>query len=253
MAGDEHRTEVLRALRQLCGKSVQSVSAQTQPRQSLGISALDALLPGGGVESGSLVEWLAPSDGSGAAILALQGVRLALGQHLVWAVVDFASEFHPPAVCGWGVSLDSLLLLRPTSVADAIWAVEQCLRCPAVGVTWFSSEQLPDRVVQRWKRAVEVGGGMGVLFRPVEANRRASWADVRWHVQSQPDVGVVEGDVRESSVGRHAVAGRVIRVELVSCRGCFAGGGVDLELHDATGDVRVVSAVADPATSGCSA
>ena len=234
MAGDEHRAEVLRALRQLCGKAVQSLRPENAPRRSLGIPALDALLPGGGVENGSLVEWLVPADGSGAALLALQGVRLALDGRLVWAVIDSAGEFHPAAACGWGVPLESLLLLRPSSVADAMWAVEQCLRCPAVGVTWFSSEQIPDRVVQRWKRAVELGGGVGVLFRPIAAGRRSSWADVRWRVEPQPCAGA---------------AGRVVRVELTFCRGSFAGGGVDLELHDATGDVRVVSALANPTTA----
>lgn len=230
MAKDEHRTEVLRALRQLCGKTVQSIHPQSALRRSFGIPALDALLPGGGVECGSLVEWLVPADGSGAAILALQGIQSALDGRLVWAVIDEQSEFHPSAVRGWGISLESLLLLRPSSSADALWAVEQCLRCPAVGVTWFFCEQIPDRVVQRWKRAAEIGGGIGVLFRSATAKQRSSWADVRWHVQPQPSVS------RE---------GRVIRVELMFCRGCFAGGSVDLELRDATGDVCVVSAVAN--------
>jgi protein ImuA len=235
MVGDKDRAETLRALRQLCGKAAHTVKAEVPPRLSLGIPALDALLPGQGLESGSLVEWLAPTDGSGAAILALQGVRVALEQHLVWAVIDPNGEFHPPAACGWGIPLESLLLLRPSSVQDSAWAVEQCLRCPAVGVTWFSSEHLSDRVIQRWKRAVEIGGGIGVLFRPISANRHSSWADVRWHVQPRQEVGQ---------------AGRLVRVELISCRGCFAGGSVDLELQDATGDVRLVSAVACAASAG---
>ena len=234
MVGDEHRAETLRTLRQLCGKVSHSVEAGTRPRMSLGIPALDALLPRGGLEPGSLVEWLSPVEGSVAAILALQGVLLALEGHLAWVVVDPTGEFHPPAACGWGIPLESLLLLRPSSVADAVWAVEQCLRCPAVGVTWFQAQHLPDRVVQRWKRAAEVGGGIGVLFRPIEAARHSSWADVRWRVQSR-----IEGET----------AGRRVRVELVSCRGSFAGGVVELELHDATGDVCVVSAVADTTTA----
>ena len=234
MAGDKHRAEILHALRQLCGKTVDSSESKQVPRQSLGIEALDDLLPGRGLECGSLVEWLVSAEGSGAAILALQGVRLALERQLVWAVVDSTGEFHPPAASGWGIPLESLLLLRPSSVADAIWSVEQCLRCPAVGVTWFSSESLSDRVVQRWKRAAEVGGGIGVLFRPIESSRRASWADVRWHVQPQPQT--------ENT-------GRCVRVDLISCRGCFAGGSVDLELHDATGHVRLVSVVAGAASS----
>lgn len=243
MPGDKHRAETLHALRQLCGTAGRAALSESTPRQSLGIEALDALLPGGGLEAGSLVEWLVPTAGSGAAIVALQGVRWAVEQQLVWAVVDATGDFHPPAACGWGISLQSLLLLRPASMADAVWTVEQCLRCPAVGVTWFSSESIPDRsiadrIVQRWKRAVEVGGGMGVLFRPLAAGRRSSWADVRWQVRPEPRAGTAE---------------RVVTVELISCRGHFTGGVVKLELHDATGDVRLVSAVARPTTAVCGA
>jgi protein ImuA len=234
MAGDEHRAETLRALRQLCGKVARPVEAEQHTRLSLGIPALDALLPGGGLEPGSLVEWLAPAEGSGAATLALQGVHCALEQHLVWAVVDATGEFHPPVVRGWGVPLESLLLLRPSSVADAVWTVEQCLRCPAVGVTWFRAEHLPDPVLRRWKLAAEIGGGVGVLFRPDTAARRASWADVRWHAQPRP---ALTAEVRR------------VRVELLVCRGAFAGGSVELDVNDATGDVRLVSPVARATTA----
>ena len=231
MVGDEHRAETLRALRQLCGKVARPVGAEQQPLLSLGIPALDALLPGRGLERGSLVEWLSPVEGSGTATLALQGVRCALEQHRAWAVVDATGEFHPPVALGWGVPLESLLLLRPTSVSDAVWTVEQCLRCPAIGLTWFRTEHLPDQVARRWKLAAEIGGGVGVLFRPETAARRASWADVRWRVQ--PRVAV-------------RTTGRVVRVELVSCRGAFAGGSVELDVNVATGDVCLVSAVAGP-------
>jgi protein ImuA len=229
MTRDEHRAETLRALRQLCGRVAYSHQGEPAARISLGVTALDALLPGHGVEPGSLMEWLSPVEGSGAAVLALQGVRIALRQRRVWAVIDAAGEFHPAAASGWGIDLNSLLVIRPVSVVDALWAVEQCLRCPAVGVTWFQAPHLSDRVIQRWKRAVEVGGGIGMLFRPMEASRQTSWADLRWSVQPQ-----IEGET----------SGRRVCVELKSCRGCFAGGSVDLELYDATGDVRVVSVMA---------
>lgn len=234
MEGGEHRAETLRALRQLCGGGTHLVPSDERARLSLGIPALDALLPHRGLERGSLVEWLSPVAGSGAAILAIQGVRAMLERQRVWAVVDPTGEFHASAVAGWDVSLESLLLLRPTSVVEALWTVEQCLRCPAVGVTWFAAEHLPDRVAQRWKIAVEAGGGVGVLFRPVEAARRASWANVRWRVEPRPAV------TRE---------GHRLRVELVACRGTFAGGSVELDVNDATGDVRLVSTVAGPTTA----
>lgn len=232
--GDEHRVETLRALRQLCRGTASGTKSDKGPRLSMGIPALDALLPQRGLQPGSLVEWLAPVEGCGVGILALQGVQAALEHRQVWAVVDPTGEFHTSAVQGWGISLESLLLLRTSSVADALWTVEQCLRCPAIGITWFQIDHLPDRVAQRWKIATESGNGIGVLFRSASMAQRPSWADVRWSVQQQVAV---------------KTTGRLLRVELISCRGAFAGGSVELDVNDATGDVRLVSAVAGTTTA----
>jgi len=229
-----HRAETLRALRQLCrGTAARSFTplSDERPRFSTGLAFLDALLPDRGLEPGWLVEWLAPVEGCGVSVLALQGVPPALARQQVWAVVDGTGEFSPAAARGWGMSLERLLWLQPSSVAETAWAVEQCLRCPAVGVTWFQAERIPDRVIQRWKIAAEIGGGIGVLFRPAQAVRNASWADVRWLVQPRPAA-------TKSS-------GRRLQVELVSCRGGYHGKGfVELEVCDATGDVRLVSSLA---------
>lgn len=227
---DANRAEVLRSLQLLCRNPNRELRLDSRSRVSTGILALDEMLPGGGVEKGSLVEWLVPGDGSGAAVLALQCMRPVVEHQGVWAIIDPAGEFYPPAAQGWGVPLERLLWLRPESVADVAWTAEQCLRCPAVGITWFRAESLPDRVLQRWKIAAEVGGGIGVLFRPARVARSPSWADVRWLVRPQPAM---------------TTATRRLRIELLFCRGaCHTGASVELEVCNATSDVRVVSAVA---------
>jgi hypothetical protein len=254
----QDRAETLRALRQICwgtARRFKSHAADERPRISTGIPALDELLPNRGLEPGSIVEWLAPVDGSGVSILALQGVRPALRRKPVWAVIDRTGEFHPPAVRGWGISLESILWLRPESVADAAWAVEQALRCPAIGMTWFQADSFPIRVFQRFKIAAETGGGIGVLFRPSKATRYASWADVRWLVHPQP---------------AHNHRPRQIEVQLFSATPAATGGlsashdGIKIgtpfarcesdravvEVCDATGDVCLVSFMADSTTAG---
>lgn len=227
---DANRAEVLRSLNLLCRNPNRKIRWDPRARISTGIPALDELLPGGGIESGSLVEWLVPGDGSGASVLALQCLRPVVERQRAWAVIDPAGEFYPPAAQGWGAPLDRLLWLRPESVADVAWTAEQCLRCPAVGITWFRADSLPDRVLQRWKIAAEAGGGIGVLFRPARVARSPSWADVRWLVRPQP--AVTSGTRR-------------LRIELLFCRGaCHRGASVELEVCNATSDVCVVPAVA---------
>ena len=228
------RSEALRALRRLCRGTPSLVSATDNPRLSMGIPSLDLLLPQQGPERGSLIEWQSSVAGSGAAVLALQGVRSAVQRKKVWAVVDPAGEFHAAAVSGWGLSMESLLLIRPSSRNDALWAVEQCLRCSAIGVTWTQSDQVSNRVVQRWKIAVEAGRGLGVLFRSAQQARQASWVDIRWLVQPRP-----------ATISNW----RRLKVDLVSCRGAFSGGSVEMDVNDATGDVRLVSDLAGAASA----
>lgn len=257
LSGNHHRAQTLQSLRQLCRGAVSLVPSDARPRLSTGIPALDRLLPGGGLECGSLVEWLVPVAGAGACSLALQGIRSALQQRPAWAVVDPTGEFHSPPLQGWGVPLESLLLLRPNSIADTAWTVEQCLRCTAVGVTWIQMETLPERVLQRWKIAAETGGGTGVLFRPAQAQQQASWADVRWlveprrhssHSREAPEARSTRHTMEPVSVAS-GTTGRRLCVTLLTCRGPFSGGSVELDVNDATGDVRLVSTLAGAATA----
>src|SRR4051812_20172621 len=60
-----------------------------------GIGPLNPLLPGGGFRDGTVAEWLADSEGSGACALAFRAVapRLAVGRACV--VIDEQGEFYP--------------------------------------------------------------------------------------------------------------------------------------------------------------
>ena len=73
LSGNHHRAQTLQSLRQLCRGAVNLAPSDTRPRLSTGIPALDRLLPGGGLEYGSLVEWLVPVAGAGACSLAQIG------------------------------------------------------------------------------------------------------------------------------------------------------------------------------------
>ncbi|MES2790918.1 MAG: hypothetical protein V4719_15005 [Planctomycetota bacterium] len=200
---------------------------------STGISALDGLLPHAGIPRGGMVEWLTEETGAGAVVLAVAGVRAALEQGGWWVVVDRRGDFFPPAVTGWGVSLQKLLIVRPATARDAAWAFEQALRCQGVAVAWQWVESASERTLQRWKAAAAMGTGQGVLFRPTAAQRQASWADVRWKV---------------TPLASRECAGRRLRVEQIYCRNGITRGRLELECDDEAGVVRVAAALADSAT-----
>jgi protein ImuA len=183
------------------------------------LPALTALLPRSLSPEGLLMEWLAEGPGTGVETLAFSG----WAPRRAWAVIDPERQFYPIA---YGLRP---LVLRPHSLQDGYWAVEQCLRCPGIGMTWCRIERAPPIVLRRWKLAAEAGGGIGMLFRPLTARREPTWADVRWLVTPKPG----------------SALGRRWQIELLYCRGGFGGAAVTLDLHHATGAVRVVPELAD--------
>ena len=145
------------------------------PPISCGCNALDELLPKGGVRRGTLVEWLAEGEGTGAATLAVLTAREACSQGGVLVVVDGGRQFYPPAAVRLGIALDRLLLIHVDNRADHDWAFDQALRCPAVAaaLAWPESlgGQLDGRTFRRLQLAAERSGSLGLLLRPAGAGR----------------------------------------------------------------------------------
>jgi protein ImuA len=185
---------------------------------------------------GMVVEWLATRPGAGAATSALRILSRHLGGRGVWAVVDPLREAYVPAVSGWGINPSRVLLLRPATLRETCWAVEQCLRCPGVAATcaWVQ-ERLTTTVNRRWKLAAEVGGGVCSLFRPDSARREPAWADLRLRVTP---LSGDQGDLRR------------IRVDVLYRRGGLGGSAQVWEIDHAAGDVRLVPEVANPTIAG---
>jgi len=197
---------------------------------STGVAALDRLLPAQGLKRGTLVEYLAPSPGCGAGTLALSAAREACGQARALVVVELhepgtsrpsAAYFYPPAAAAWGVDLSRLLVLRPASEADALWALDQSLRCPGVGAVWVQWDKFDTRDFRRLQLAAECGGTLGLLIRPARQRGQPSWADVQWEVWAR--------------------RGWLIEVELVRCRGAAGSRAVLLGLDETAGTWREVT------------
>jgi len=240
---------------------------------STGIKALDRLLPAGGLRRGTLVEYLSPGEGCGAGTLAISAARQACGEEKALVVVGTsngarsgpATWFYPPAAAAWGIELSRLILLRPANQQDALWALDQALRCPGVGAVWAACDRLDVRALRRLQLAAETGGTLGLLFRPDRLQGQPTWADVQWRVsprcrerpprRSDRALPLLLGEGRGEGLAER-IAGRPRRlkhphpnplpkgegtsptwqlhVELLRCRGAAGGLSVVLELDETT-------------------
>ena len=150
-----------------------------------GFSALDRLLPAGGVRRGSLVEWLAGGDAGGAISLACAvACRLAdprwaeqsrASQASTIVVVDRGQRFYPPAVIPWldaladstgkGGGRPHLVVARPSRDDDELWTIDQALRCPGVAAVLAWPRRVHATAMRRWQLASRASGAVGLLVR----------------------------------------------------------------------------------------
>jgi cell division inhibitor SulA/protein ImuA len=154
----------------------------SRPVWSTGRSALDARLPGGGWPAASLIEVLLDAPGLGEVQLFLPAlVQSQKVQGEIPWLVWIAPPHEPfaPALAQHGIDLDRLLVVRPVSATEALWAAEQALGsgvCAAV-LLWLKGTD--DRWLRRLKLAAAAGGALGVLFRPLPERFESSPAALR--------------------------------------------------------------------------
>ncbi len=178
-------------------------------RFSTGSQALDVCLPGGGLKRGWLCEWVAGHDASGASTLAMlaaastmtdrsgrtgaggaddsAGKRAAPPHRGPLLVVDPSGTFHAAAAIACGISPQRIVVCRPTSRRDSVWAIDQALRCSSVAAVWSALPwHFDDRDARRLQLAAEEGRTPGLFVLPSSARTRPSFAAVRWHVAAVP-------------------------------------------------------------------
>ena len=153
--------------------------AQAMAALPTGFAALDAELPGGGWPRQGLAELLCDQPGIGELALILPGVAALTraGQRAVWVAPPYVP--YAPALAAAGADLVHLLIVKPASRRDALWAAEQALRsgsCHAL-VAWLARPRYAE--LQRLAVAAEASHAAALLFRPLAAAQESSPACLR--------------------------------------------------------------------------
>lgn len=156
--------------------------AASHPVWSTGRSALDARLPGGGWPTASLIEVLLATTGLGEIQLFLPALvecqhRADDASWIVWIAPPH--EPYAPALVQQGIELRRLLVVRPASAMEALWAAEQALSSGVCAAVFLWLQGGDDRWLRRLKLAAEAGNALGVLFRPERHRFESSPASLR--------------------------------------------------------------------------
>jgi hypothetical protein len=206
-----------------------------------GFAPLDRLLPAGGVRRGSLVEWLADAEASGAAALAAAVACRLAGRAEQAAeaaatiiVVDRTGRFHPPAMLSWleragagGRLAPRLVVARPAHEADELWAIDQALRCRGVAAVLAWPRSIHSTAMRRWQLAARASLAVGLFVRPLAARREPSWAEARVAVTARPGGSLAVRRLRLALAGgpwagEAHLQERSVELGLDLARGCEA-------------------------------
>ena len=173
-----------------------------------GYPRLDRQLPGGGWPLHALTEILLDHYGTGELQLLMPALATrskaqddeAAGW-IAWIAPPF--EPYPPALSQWGVDLSRVLIVRPKSSGEALWAAEQALTSGNCAAVLLWSEALDDAASRRLQLAAEKGRSWAIAFRSLVASRQPSAAALRIRL----DAGVQGTDlgILKSRGGRPAV------------------------------------------------
>ena len=196
-----NRVETLQQLAKLCRGDRDG--APPRSIEPSGVSALDAVLPGGGWQAGTIVELMPADIGIGELQLTIAALAriTSTERHVAFISPPFIP--YAPALAQRGVQLDRVWVIRAQNLKDVLWSFEQTLRCKSFGAALAWPTAIADRDVRRLQLAAENGGSIGFLYRSPAAANESSPAAMRLRLQASP--------------------GGELRIDVLKCRGGRAG------------------------------
>lgn len=192
------------------------VGALTRPL-AFGVEPVDAMLRGG-LTAGALHEF-APALtwhlGAATGLVLALAARRDPARRVLWIQTDAAVRDTGPLYGGglgpFGLSLPRLLVLRVREEIDALWAMEEALKCSSLACVCveLTRDDALDGLTatRRLNLAARQGGGFGFLLRHAPSPL-ASSAETRWQVASLASVPDAYGGLGRTAFSLSLVKNR---------------------------------------------
>ncbi|MBT5602623.1 MAG: translesion DNA synthesis-associated protein ImuA [Gammaproteobacteria bacterium] len=150
-----------------------------------GFPELDPWLPDNGWPRASVTELLHPHSGIGELRLLAPALASLSQQQKRW-IAWIGSPYIPyaPALIQAGINIKAILIIKPTSIADQLWAIEKSLAsgaCSAV-LAW-PDKGIQPKHIRRLQLASKAGQSWGLIFRSEKAVKQSSPASLRLHLK----------------------------------------------------------------------
>lgn len=130
---------------------------------AFGIDSVDGHLPDGGLPLGCLHAMAAEDPGAGTGFAAALLARLATPKMpALWILRG--RDLYAPGLAAYGLTPDRLVAVRAVRAVDALWAMEEALRCSTLSAVLGELEGLDLTASRRLQLAAESSGVTGFLL-----------------------------------------------------------------------------------------
>ncbi len=191
-----------------------------------GVEAIDAHLPDGGLPLGCLHAVTAEDPGAGTGFAATLLGRLATPKApALWILRG--RDLYAPGLAAYGLTPDRLVAVRAVRAVDALWAMEEALRCSALSAVLGELEGLDLTASRRLQLAAESSGvtgflldlGAGMSSRRSGRPEGLSAAVTRWRLDAAPSQDEEEDRAPRPAGGLPGLGAPRWSVALERCRG----------------------------------
>ena len=218
-----------------------------------GIDEIDDRLPGGGLARGALHEVFAADAGIATAFCALLAGRLAKDTEnasVLWCERPWtldAGALYGPALLQFGIDPARLILVRVRRDNDALWAMEEGLRCGQVAAVVGELGDISLTASRRLQLAAEETGVTALSLRSKVDKPPPSAAATRWrldavtHEKDRPRAND-NNDFLNTPPALPGLGAARWQAELFRCRGGTSANWM-MEWNDETGDLSVAAEI----------
>ena len=157
-------------------------------RGILGLGLLESAFPNGVFPLGSVHEMVCSSSeqaaASGGLITAILSVLMKQGGIGVW--IGRKGRLFAPAFAGFGVQADKIIFISLLKDKDALWVMEEALKCAGLTAVICELQGIDFKQSQRFQRAVEQSHVTGFVLRNASGKLASTAAAARWQVSPLP-------------------------------------------------------------------
>lgn len=168
--------------------AMQGLGKSSAEKATDGFAPFNAAFPNNAFPTGTLHEFSsyepAASASTEAFMAALSGKLMKEGSLCLW--VESQKNIFPPSLKQFGLEPDRIVFIHAPKLKDALWTIEEALKCEAFTTVIGELPKLGFTESRRLQLAVERSGVTGFLHRQGAVTENSVACVARWKIEPLP-------------------------------------------------------------------